>query len=223
MPGTQRPAANHSVKTRLIRVDILESGSFRPHNLPGAFGGERQSLCMDLVGELVAHHARLLQPCPDRDNALASAEDYGNTITSFRAAVRALGDIEAEIADGLRSLLIDRDWRRIDLWLNAADECPSAGLVGPLCNLLAVRDRYIQHEWIAEILGDIGSAQGIKALTEACSFDVKGDPFRSLAKRCLDALTAIGTPEAMMAVRSQLSSPWLEVREYVAELLTKEE
>ncbi len=91
-------------------------------------------------------------------------------------------------------------------------------LVTPLCELLAVRYEYLQHEWIAEILGNIGSPEATKALCDACSFDLKSDG-RSLAKRCLESLEAIGTPEAIEAIRSQLASPWPEVREYASELL----
>ncbi|HWG45742.1 MAG TPA: hypothetical protein VN688_23475 [Gemmataceae bacterium] len=178
---------------------------------------------MPPVGELVAEYASLLQSCHDMASAVVVVDHYGKTIRTFRAAVRELGDVEAEIAEGLRGLLVNRDWRQIDLWLNAADERASAGLVGPLCDLLDVRDRYIQHEWIAEMLGEIGSARAVRALTDACSFDVSGDTFRSLPRCCLDALAAIGTAEAMMAVRSQLSSPWSEVSEYAAELLNEEE
>jgi len=176
---------------------------------------------MARMGELVASYARLLEPCNDRTDALAAAKRYCDTVKEFRAAVRELGDVEAELADGLRGLLVDRDWRRIDLWLNAAAERASVGLVGPLCDLLDVRDRYIQHEWIAEALGEIGSAQAVRALADACSFDV--DASRSFHKRCLEALATIGTTEAIMAVKSQLSSPWPEVRDYAAELLAEEE
>jgi HEAT repeat protein len=177
---------------------------------------------MRRVDELVAEYASLLQPCYDMASAVSAADHYGKTIKTFRAAVRELGDVETEIVEGLRGLLVDRDWRQIDLWLNAADERASAGLVEPLCDLLAVRDRYIQHEWIAEMLGEIGSARAVRALKDACSFDVGGDTSRSLPRCCLDALMAIGTAEAMMAVRSQLSSPWPEVSEYAEELLTEE-
>jgi HEAT repeat protein len=171
---------------------------------------------MGRVGQLVAAYTPLLQPCHD----MAAAKRYSNAIREFRADVRKLGDVEAEIVGGLRGLLVDSDWRRIDLWLNAADERASAGLVAPLCDLLDVRDRYIQHEWIAATLGEIGSVQAIRALADACSFDI--DPSRSLNQRCLDALAEIGTTEAITAIRSQLTSTWPEVREYAAELLADE-
>lgn len=177
---------------------------------------------MGRVGELVTEYACLLHPCHDTSDVVAFAEKHRSTVGRFRAAVREIGDVEAEIADGLRGLLAEHDWRRVDLWLNAADERSSVGLVRPLCELLDVRDRYIQHEWIAETLGEIGIEEAINALTNACSFELSVDPSRSLAKRCLEALVAIGTDRATVAVQSQLASPWPELSEYAAELLAEQ-
>ena len=104
------------------------------------------------------------------------------------------------------------------LWIQAALEKPSVGLVEPLCELLAVRDCYLQHEWIAELLGEIGDPRAIGVLSDTCSFDLEGDVFRSLPKRCLQALDAIGTPEALVAIEAQRSSAWMEVRDEANEL-----
>ncbi len=106
---------------------------------------------------------------------------------------------------------------------NAAITRPSGGLVTPLSELLSIRDAYIQHEWVAELLGEIGDPRAIAALSDACSFDVEGDAFRSLPRRCLQALAEIGTPAALAAVESQLLSPWPVVREEAARLLAGDE
>jgi HEAT repeat protein len=172
---------------------------------------------MGRVAELITMYTPRFRPAPD----LAGTDAFLATLGQFCAAVRELGDVEAEIADGLRGLLSDHDSLQVMLWVRAASEKPTVGLVGPLCDLLSVRDKYLQHEWVAEILGEIGSPLAIPALSDACSFDVSGDPFRSLPKRCLEALATIGTPEAMSAIRSQLSSPWPEVREEAAEFLAE--
>jgi HEAT repeat protein len=134
-----------------------------------------------------------------------------------------LGDIEPEVANGLQGLLANREPVRVMLWLHAAIARPSAGLVEPLCQLLLVRDGYLQHEWVAETLGEIGDPRAIPALSDTCSFDVGGDVFRSLPEKCLQALYQIGTPAALAAIEAQLSSPWPEVREEAAELLAEDE
>jgi PBS lyase HEAT-like repeat len=167
------------------------------------------------VAELVAEFAPRFRPAND----LAGAEAWRLTLAEFSAAVRGLDEIEAEVAGGLQRLLTDRDPIRVMLWLHAAFARPSVGLVEPLCELLSVRDGYLQHEWVAETLGEIGDPRAISALSSACSFDVSGDAFRSLPKRCLEALIGIGTPEALAAVESQRSSPWAEVRECAEVLL----
>ncbi|AMV26081.1 PBS lyase HEAT-like repeat protein [Gemmata sp. SH-PL17] len=87
--------------------------------------------------------------------------------------------------------------------------------------MLCGRDAYLQHEWVAEVLGEMGDPRAIPALRAACSFEVAGDAFRSLPKRCLEALIAISTPEAVAAAREQLASPWPEVREWAAEVLVE--
>jgi HEAT repeat protein len=171
------------------------------------------------VAELVAQFSPRFRPAND----LAGAEAWRLTLAEFSVAVQGLGDIEVEVAGGLQGLLKDRDPIRVMLWLHAAFARPSAGLVEPLCELLSVRDRYLQHEWVAETLGEMGDPRAIPALSDACSFDVDGDVFRSLAKRCLQAMYEIGTPAALAAIEAQLSSPWPEVRWEAADLLAHDE
>jgi HEAT repeat protein len=170
---------------------------------------------MGEVAKLVEEFAQRFPPVNDS----AGREAFRVTLVKFGAAVRRLSNVEAEIASGLRGLLADRNSLKIILWVDAAITRPSVGLVEPLCELLSVRDGYLQHEWVADLLGEIGDPRAVAALSSACSFDVSGDPFRSLPKRCLEALAAIGTPEALGAIEAQLSSPWPEVQQEAAELL----
>jgi hypothetical protein len=170
---------------------------------------------MGELAELVAEFAPRLQSATG-----LAYRAFQPTLSEFCTAVRTLSHgVDAEVADGLRGLLADRDPIRITLWLHCAMTRPSAGLVAPLCDLLLVGDRYLQHEWIADLLGEMGDPRAVDALSQTCSFDVSGDAFRSLPKRCLQALAAIGTREAMAAIEVQLSSPWVEVREEAAHLL----
>jgi HEAT repeat protein len=169
------------------------------------------------VADLVVKFAPRFRPATD----LAGAEEWQAVLGEFSTAVTQLDGVEEEIAEGLRGLLTDRDGIRIILWVHAAITRPTRGLVAPLCEVLSVRNAYLQHEWVAELLGEIGDPRAIPALRAACSFEVARDAFRSLPKRCLEALVAIGTPEAVTAAREQLMSPWPEVREWAAELLVE--
>ena len=79
---------------------------------------------MGTVAELVGEFAPRFRPASD----LAGAEAWRLTLAEFSAAVRGLGEIEAEVACGLRGLPTDRDPIRVMLWLHAAIARPSAGL-----------------------------------------------------------------------------------------------
>jgi HEAT repeat protein len=173
---------------------------------------------MGRVSELVSEYTALIHPCRSTEYAVY-ARETSEIFQSFRAAIGGLEDIEDEIVQGLSGLRFNREWRDVMLWLIAADECATSPLVRPLCDLLDIRDEYVQHEWIAETLGEIGSPDAIDSLSKACEFDLPNDVFRSLSKKCLDSLMKIGTPDAIAEIRSHLSSPWIAVSEYAKELL----
>lgn len=172
---------------------------------------------MGQVTDLVVKFAPRFRPATD----LAGAGEWQAILGEYCAAVRQLDGVEEEIGRGLRGLLTDHDGIRVMLWVHAAITRPTRGLVEPLCEVLSVRNAYLQHEWVAELLGEMGDPRAIPALRAACSFEVAGDAFWSLPKRCLEALVAISTPEAVAAAREQLTSPWPEVREWAAELLVE--
>lgn len=172
---------------------------------------------MGQVADLVAEFAPRFPPAAGS----AGAKEWQATLGEFCTAVKHLGGVEEEIGRGLRGLLADRDGVEVILWVHAAITRPTPGLVEPLCEVLSVRDAYLQHEWVAELLGEMGDPRAIPALRAACTSEVAGDVTRSLPKRCVEALVAIGTPEAVDAARAQLTSPWPEVREWAAELLAE--
>ena len=172
---------------------------------------------MGQVTDLVAGFAPRFRPATDT----AGWEGWQAALGEFCTAVKHLDGVGEEIGRGLRGLLTDRDGIKVILWGHAANTRPSPGLVEPLCEVLPVRGAYLQHEWAAELLGEMGDPRAIPALRAACTSEVAGDVDRSLAKRCLSALVAIGTPEAIDAAREQLASPWHEVHERAAQLLTE--
>ncbi len=172
---------------------------------------------MSTIARLVqAYSMRLRQSTGSRSR---DTDVLQETFASFQSEVASLSGVESDIIAGLTSLLTDRDWGRVSLWITAARVHPSPVYVPALCALLSVRDAYLQHEWIADILREIRSADAIVALQDACSFDIVADPTHQLACRCLEALYAIGSPNALNAIRSQLHSPWPEIREEAQRLL----
>jgi hypothetical protein len=156
---------------------------------------------------------------PSTNSRAEGINTWAKTFASFESEVASLSGVEGDIIAGLTNLLTDRDGKRVALWITAAGVHPTTAYVPALCALLSVQDAYLQHEWIADILREIRSPDAIDALREACSFDIPSDPARQLACRCLEALWTIATPAAFETIRSQLNSPWPEVRGEAKRLL----
>lgn len=155
---------------------------------------------MGTATELVHRYAQQLEPCtPPYDESTRQLE---YAYKSFIVAVQQLNDPVVEIRDALPRLHDETDWRYVNLWLMAAIEHPDATYVPELCALLMHRGRYIQHEWIAELLGDIGDSNAISALVDTCSAGETLAAAHSLAHRCIDSLQQIATPESKAAIET---------------------
>ena len=179
--------------------------------------GVRPLLHMSTISQLVQDYSsrlRSLNCSRERDRDILE-----ETFASFESEVASLSDIESDIIAGLTSLLTDHDGSRVSLWITAAGVRPSLIYVPTLCELLSVREAYLQHEWIVDILRELRSPDSIDALRDACSYDIPSDPACQLARLCLEALCVIATPDAFEALRSQLHSPRPEIREEAKRLL----
>jgi HEAT repeat protein len=173
---------------------------------------------MPTIAQLVQDYSERLRQATNSD-IYSRGDIVQKTFASFQSEVASLSGVESDIVAGLTSLLTERDLNRRDLWITAAGVHPSPAYVPALCSLLSVRDAYLQHEWIADILREIRSPDAIDALRDACSFDMPSDPAHQLSRVCLGALWTIATPAAFEAIRSQLHSPWPEVRDEARRLL----
>lgn len=167
---------------------------------------------METVSQLVERFESRIVPCspPYRE----STTELEFTYMSFGAAVKQLESPVSEVATALESLHDETIQNRIDLWLMAACQIPDASFVIPLCKLLGVRNRYMQHEWIAELLGDIGDPRAIQPLIETCGDSWEFDASGFVQHRCIDSLLRISTPESIDAVRKLAESDLESVREY---------
>src|SRR5215207_1953393 len=150
---------------------------------------------MPHLTRLVQEYSERFQQLPDELDNSTRTDLLQKIFASFQAEVASSSGSEGEIIAGLTSLLTERGWP-VDLWIIAAAVRPSPAYVPALCSLLSVRDAYLQHEWIVDILRRIRSPDAIDALRDACSFDIPADPGRWLAIMCLEALREIATPEA---------------------------
>jgi len=167
---------------------------------------------METVSKLVIRFDSLIETCTAPSSE--STRNLEFTYASFVAAVQELDSPIGEIAAALELLPNESQQNRIDLWLMAACQCSDESFVSALCKLLAVRNRYTQHEWVAELLGEIGDPRAIQALVCACEESWDYDALGSLQHRCIDALLGISTPESIDSVKNLAKSNLESVREY---------
>ncbi len=77
-----------------------------------------------------------------------------------------------------------------------------------LCRLLTA-DYHGRHEDVARYLQDLRAPRSVDALYEACFLDLPYffDDGDALARKCIWALSAVGTPEAVAALRRLTRHP----------------
>ncbi|MBF6592593.1 MAG: hypothetical protein IVW57_18945 [Ktedonobacterales bacterium] len=71
----------------------------------------------------------------------------------------------------------------------------------------------MNYEDIVDALAEIRDPAAVGCLTEALGWEPDWDEYRNLAVKCVWALGAIGTPDAIAAIRDAASSEAFKVRE----------
>lgn len=134
-------------------------------------------------------------------------------------ALRALGewlagltDVKDCIAIGLRRCSEGEDWLGFELYVLAALHHPSRAYTEILCWVLARRDIDVSHENIVDVLAEIRNPASVECLRDALWWEPEWDEFRNLAVKCIWALAAIGTPDAVAAIREVADSESIKVR-----------
>ncbi len=112
---------------------------------------------MGQVADLVAELAPHFRPAAGS----AGAKEWPATLGEFRTAVEHLGGVEEETGRGLRGLPASRDGSRSSSGCTRPSRGRPPGLVEPLCEVLSVRDADLQHEWVAELPGEMGDSRAI--------------------------------------------------------------
>ena len=143
------------------------------------------------------------------------------TFQALRAWLDGLGAVENCIADGLRRCCGGEDWLGCELYVTAAFRRPSRSYTAVLCEVLSRRDLDINHEDIVDALAEIRDPASIDCLRDTLSWEPEWDEFRNLAVKCIWALAAIGTPDAVAAIRDAATCDAFEVREAAAHELKR--
>jgi hypothetical protein len=106
-----------------------------------------------------------------------------------------------EILEALGKAIRDRDEVDVvDLLLVATEDGLDASYAEILGTLLKA-DFHREHEGVVTALEEVGDPETVEVLYETALRIPDWDDFRSLAKKCILALKAIGTEEAMQRLR----------------------
>lgn len=130
--------------------------------------------------------------------------------------LKGLTNVEDCISSGLRRASEGEDWLMLDHYVLAALYHPSHAYTKVLCEVLERRDLDVNYEDIVDVLAEIRDSASIACLKEALSWEPDWDEYRNLAVKCIWALAAIGTPDAVAAIRDAATCDALEVREAAA-------
>jgi hypothetical protein len=96
---------------------------------------------------------------------------------------------------------------------------PSQDYVPILSEMLFSEEMANWHEQSVELLGALASADAVPALTHAIAYRWDFDEWLSIPRKALRSLKAIGTSDALRAIRQELQSEVGAIREEAAELL----
>jgi len=136
---------------------------------------------------------------------------------ALRAWLDGLGDVEHCIADGLRRSSEGEDWLGFEHYVFAAFQRPSRSYTEVLCRVLAQRDiDDFNYEDVVDALAEIRDPAAVSCLRDTLRWEPEWDEFRNLAVKCIWALAAIGTPEALAMIRDATASESPEVRKAAA-------
>ena len=113
--------------------------------------------------------------------------------------------LEPCILAGLKSTREAGDWPAFERYVIAALYRPSRNYTATLCEVLDERREDINNEDIVDALDRISEPASVPALRRALTFVPDTDEFGQLARKAVWALDGIGTPEALEAIRDEVT------------------
>lgn len=131
----------------------------------------------------------------------------------MREWLQSLSGIEDCVAEGLRQTRQSEHWPMFERYARAAFYHPSPAYTPMLCEVLARRNDDVNNEDLVDTLAEIADPASVECLREIMHWDPPWDEFGQLARKAVWALAAIGTPEAMDAVREAASDEREKPRE----------
>jgi len=130
-----------------------------------------------------------------------------------------LTGVEDCIAEGLRRASASGDWLAFELYILAAFSHPSRAYTPELCEVLGRQIYEVNSEDIVDVLGEIADPATVGCLEKALWWLPPWDEYRQMAVKCVWALAAIGTGDAVRVLREAASSEDAPIREAAARVL----
>ncbi len=141
-------------------------------------------------------------PCRRLEERLRAWRAFG---PSLRDWLRGESDLEPCIADGLRRAQAAKDGLWLELYAMAALEYPSRSYTAVLCEVLDERRDDLDNERLVDALDPIADPAAIASLRRAIGWLPEWDEFGQLSRKAVWALARIGTPEALAAIREEVT------------------
>jgi hypothetical protein len=113
--------------------------------------------------------------------------------------------VEPCIAESLRSTRERGDWLGFELYVIAAQHHPSAAYTETLCAVLDERREDINNEDIVDALNEGQDPAAVPCLRRAVRWVPESDEFGQQPRKVVWALQRIGTPEALDAIREEVT------------------
>jgi HEAT repeat protein len=162
----------------------------------------------------------LAEGCSEFDERLRTWPDDRR---GMREWLQSLSGIEACVAEGLRRTEQSEDWPTFERYAYAAFHHPSREHTPVLCQVLARHSDDVNNEDLVDALAEIADPSSVACLRDALLWDPPWDEFGQLARKAVWALGAIGTPEALAAIREAADDERDKPREAAAHELRRRE
>jgi HEAT repeat protein len=112
-----------------------------------------------------------------------------------------------EVIEELNKIILNPDYPGASLALRAIWSNLSGDYTPLLCQILDNELNQDFHEQIVEILDELADERAIPTLSKAVKYQWSYDEWLSIPKKSLQALAAIGTPEAITIIKDATKMP----------------
>lgn len=132
---------------------------------------------------------------------------------AIRTWLENQAEAEACVGRGLQQASQSENWPLFERYVLVAHLRPSPRYTATLCDVLARQSDEVNNEDVVDVLAEIRDPAALGCLEHTMHWQPPWDEFRQLAVKCIWALAAIGTPEALAVLRDAASYEALEIRE----------